>query len=108
MKITPFNGSNFFNGSKPFLGGTGRNKNVIKIEISTTVFTENNGKVDSVTQSSSTVDINGQKTEKTDFVYEPGQFSIRGGIVDIFSFSSDLPYRIEFFGDECLERTNKD
>jgi len=38
--------------------------------------------------------------ERRDFVYEPGQFSIRGGIVDIFSFSHDLPYRIEFFGDE--------
>ncbi|KIO76061.1 transcription-repair coupling factor [Pedobacter lusitanus] len=37
---------------------------------------------------------------RTEFVYEPGQFSIRGGIVDIFSFSHDLPYRIEFFGDE--------
>lgn len=37
--------------------------------------------------------------ERVDFVYEPGQFSIRGGIVDIFSFSSDLPFRIEFFGD---------
>ena len=37
--------------------------------------------------------------ERADFVYEPGQFSIRGGIVDIFSFSHDLPYRIEFFGD---------
>ncbi len=37
--------------------------------------------------------------DRVDFVYEPGQFSIRGGIVDIFSFSHDLPYRIEFFGD---------
>ncbi|MDB5119151.1 MAG: mfd [Sphingobacteriales bacterium] len=37
--------------------------------------------------------------ERVEFVYEPGQFSIRGGIVDIFSFSHDLPYRIEFFGD---------
>jgi transcription-repair coupling factor (superfamily II helicase) len=37
--------------------------------------------------------------DRTDFVYEPGQFSIRGGIVDIFSFSHELPYRIEFFGD---------
>ncbi len=37
--------------------------------------------------------------ERADFVYEPGQFSIRGGIVDIFSFSHELPYRIEFFGD---------
>lgn len=38
--------------------------------------------------------------ERVDFVYEPGQFAIRGGIVDIFSFSNDLPYRIEFLGDE--------
>jgi transcription-repair coupling factor (superfamily II helicase) len=35
-----------------------------------------------------------------DFVYEPGQYAIRGGIVDIFSFSDDLPYRINFSGDE--------
>lgn len=41
--------------------------------------------------------------ERVDFVYEPGQFAIRGGIVDIFSYSNDLPYRIEFFGDE-IER----
>lgn len=38
--------------------------------------------------------------EKTDFVYEPGQFSIRGGIVDIFSYASEYPYRIELFGDD--------
>lgn len=38
--------------------------------------------------------------DRVDFVYEPGQFAIRGGIVDIFSFSNDLPYRIEFFGDD--------
>lgn len=38
--------------------------------------------------------------EKTDFVYEPGQFSVRGGIVDIFSYANDLPYRLELFGDE--------
>jgi len=37
--------------------------------------------------------------ERTDFVYEAGQFAIRGGIVDIFSFSHDLPYRVEFGGD---------
>ena len=35
-----------------------------------------------------------------DFVYEPGQFSVRGSIVDIFSYSSPYPYRIDFFGDE--------
>lgn len=38
--------------------------------------------------------------ERTDFVYEPGQFAIRGSIVDIFSFSSSVPYRIDFFGEE--------
>ena len=38
--------------------------------------------------------------EKSDFVYEAGQFSIRGGIVDVFSYAHDLPYRLEFFGDE--------
>lgn len=38
--------------------------------------------------------------ERVDFVVEPGQFSVRGGIVDVFSFSHDVPYRLEFFGDE--------
>jgi len=38
--------------------------------------------------------------EKTDFVYEAGQFAVRGGIIDIFSFAHELPYRIELFGDE--------
>ena len=38
--------------------------------------------------------------ERVDYVYEPGQYSVRGGIVDIFSFSNDLPFRIEFFGEE--------
>ncbi len=38
--------------------------------------------------------------EGTDFVYEPGQFSIRGGIVDVFSYENEWPYRIEFFDDE--------
>lgn len=38
--------------------------------------------------------------EMVDFVIEPGQYSIRGGIVDIFSFSNELPYRIEFFDEE--------
>ncbi|MFV9549610.1 transcription-repair coupling factor [Algibacter sp. PT7-4] len=40
------------------------------------------------------------KFKRVDFVTEPGQFSVRGGIVDVFSFSNDEPYRIEFFGDE--------
>jgi len=38
--------------------------------------------------------------EKTDFVYEAGQYSIRGGIVDVFSYANELPYRIDLFGDE--------
>lgn len=46
------------------------NKSVIKIDSSATVVTDNNGKIDSVTQSSSTIEVNGQKTEKTDFVYK--------------------------------------
>lgn len=37
---------------------------------------------------------------RVDFVYEPGQFSIRGSIIDVFSFSGDKPYRIDFFGDD--------
>ena len=37
---------------------------------------------------------------REDFVYEPGQFSIRGGIIDIFSFGNDYPYRIELFDEE--------
>ncbi|HEY6082844.1 MAG TPA: CarD family transcriptional regulator, partial [Chitinophagaceae bacterium] len=38
--------------------------------------------------------------ERTDFVYEPGQFAMRGGILDIYSFGNEKPYRIELFGDE--------
>ncbi len=38
--------------------------------------------------------------ERVDQVYEPGQFAIRGGIIDVFSFAQELPYRIELFGDE--------
>ncbi|GAB3944347.1 transcription-repair coupling factor [Spirosoma harenae] len=38
--------------------------------------------------------------EKTDFVYEAGQFSVRGGIIDVFSFASEFPFRIDLFDDE--------
>ena len=38
--------------------------------------------------------------EREDFVVEPGQYAVRGGIVDVFSYASDLPYRIEFFDDQ--------
>ena len=37
---------------------------------------------------------------ETDYVYEPGQFALRGSILDVYSFSGELPYRIDFFGDE--------
>src|SRR5580704_12402026 len=36
--------------------------------------------------------------ERTDFVYEPGQFALRGGILDIYSFGNERPYRVELFG----------
>lgn len=38
--------------------------------------------------------------EQTEFVYEPGQFSVRGSLIDVFSFSNDLPYRIDFWADD--------
>jgi transcription-repair coupling factor (superfamily II helicase) len=38
--------------------------------------------------------------ERTDFVYEPGQFALRGGILDIYSFGNEKPYRVELFGNE--------
>jgi transcription-repair coupling factor (superfamily II helicase) len=38
--------------------------------------------------------------EKVDHVYHPGQFAVRGYILDIYSYSNELPYRIELFGDE--------
>lgn len=38
--------------------------------------------------------------DEVDYVYEPGQFSIRGSLLDVFSFSNELPYRIDFFGDD--------
>lgn len=37
---------------------------------------------------------------QVDFVYEPGQFSVRGGIIDVYSFANEYPYRLELFGDE--------
>ena len=38
--------------------------------------------------------------QRTDYVYEPGQFAVRGSILDVFSFSSEMPFRVDFFGDE--------
>lgn len=38
--------------------------------------------------------------EEVDYVYEPGQFAVRGSILDVFSYTNELPYRIDFFGKE--------
>ncbi len=38
--------------------------------------------------------------ERTDYVYQPGQVALRGSILDIFSYSNDMPYRVDFFGDD--------
>lgn len=38
--------------------------------------------------------------QRVDYVYEPGQFAVRGSLIDVYSFSSELPFRIDFFGDE--------
>ena len=40
------------------------------------------------------------KFKEVTYVYEPGEFAVRGSLIDIFSFSSEYPYRIDFFGDE--------
>lgn len=38
--------------------------------------------------------------ERVDFVFNPGQYAVRGGIIDVFSFADEYPYRVEFFGDD--------
>ncbi len=43
--------------------------------------------------------LNEYKFERVDFVYEPGQYSVRGSIIDIYSFANEDPFRIDFFGD---------
>ena len=37
---------------------------------------------------------------ETDYVYEPGQFAVRGSILDVYSYSCEFPFRVDFFGDE--------
>lgn len=49
--------------------------------------------------------LQGQNFEKTDFVSSPGQFAIRGSIIDIFSYSNNYPYRLSFWGNE-VEKIN--
>ena len=42
----------------------------------------------------------GEGFERVDYVYEPGQFAVRGSIIDVFSYASEYPFRIDLFGDE--------
>ena len=42
----------------------------------------------------------GEGFDRVDYVYEPGQFAVRGSIIDVFSYASEYPYRVDFFGDE--------
>ncbi|PCJ98971.1 MAG: transcription-repair coupling factor [Flavobacteriaceae bacterium] len=65
------------------------NKNTLKIKIEDTLSLEFLNEV-----------LFEYQFKRVDFVTEPGEFSVRGGIVDVFSFSHDEPYRIEFFGDD--------
>src|SRR5258708_15763534 len=58
-------------------------------------------------KSGDTLDLNGlleklvdKGFDRTDFVYEPGQFALRGGILDIYSFGNEKPYRVELFGND--------
>ncbi|MBQ7941989.1 MAG: transcription-repair coupling factor [Muribaculaceae bacterium] len=44
--------------------------------------------------------LRGYGFQNVDYVYEPGQFALRGSILDVFSYSNELPYRVDFFGDE--------
>lgn len=58
----------------------------------------------SVGQQISQVDVVHQlrdfKLQEVDYVYEPGQFAVRGSIIDVYSYSCEFPFRIDFFGDE--------
>ncbi|RAJ03975.1 transcription-repair coupling factor (superfamily II helicase) [Chitinophaga skermanii] len=70
-------------------GSTAFNTNTIQIKIGDTL------QVDGLLEK-----LIGWGFEHSDFVYEPGQFAVRGGILDIYSFGNEKPYRVELFGDE--------
>ena len=55
---------------------------------------------DSISRDSVEKKLAALKFKEVTYVYEPGEFAVRGSIIDIFSFSSEYPYRIDFFGDE--------
>jgi Transcription-repair coupling factor (superfamily II helicase) len=62
-----------------------------------TILIKQNEKIDRNFLSELLIDL---KFQRTDFVYQPGQFAIRGGIMDIYSYGNEHPYRIELFDDE--------
>ena len=53
-----------------------------------------------VKQSDLSIQLSDLGFERVDFVYQPGQYAVRGSIVDVYSYSHDDPYRLDFFGDE--------
>lgn len=57
-------------------------------------------KGDKISQKKVTDQLDKYKFEEVEFVYQPGQYSIRGSIVDVFSYTNERPYRLDFFGDE--------
>ena len=69
-----------------------------KTEIEDTTIALNKGAEMDMTALAKQLRTNGFQT--VDYVYEPGQFALRGSILDVFSYSNELPYRIDFFGDE--------
>ena len=69
-----------------------------KAEIEDTTITLCKGNEVDMTELAKQLRANGFQT--VDYVYEPGQFALRGSILDVFSYSNELPYRVDFFGDE--------
>jgi len=57
-------------------------------------------KGDKISQEKVTSQLDKYKFEEVEFVYQPGQYSVRGSIVDVFSYTNEQPYRLDFFGDE--------
>ena len=57
-------------------------------------------KGDKTSQDEITLQLDKYKFEEVEFVYQPGQYSIRGSILDVFSYTNERPYRLDFFGDE--------
>ena len=69
-----------------------------KSEIEDSTITLNKGMETDMTELAKR--LRSQGFQSVDYVYEPGQFALRGSILDVFSYSNELPYRVDFFGDE--------